>query len=261
MLSSALYTGWVRHRRHAPRAHAFRYRLFMAYLDLDELPAVFGRHPLWSLDGPAAVRFERSDYLGDPSRPLAAEVRDRVQAVLGRRPAGAVRLLTHLRTWGVCFNPVSFYYCFDDHDRLDAILAEVTNTPWQERHGYVLDARAGRSGRRGRAYRFDLTKQLHVSPFFSMDQRYDWQFREPGAALAVHMNNLERGERVFDATLSLRRRELTPRAMTAVLVQYPWMTARVITAIHWQALRLWLKRVPFHSHPARVAARRQESRP
>ena len=258
MLQSALYTGWVRHRRHSPRPHTFRYRLFMVYLDLEELPEVFRAHPLWSLDGPAAVRFVRSDYLGDPTRPLASEVRDRVAAVLGRRPGGPVRLLTHLRTWGVCFNPVSFYYCFDDRGELDAILAEVTNTPWHERHGYVLDARAGR---RGRSYRFDLTKRLHVSPFFPMDQRYDWQFRAPGAALAVHMNNLERGDRVFDATLVLRRRELTPRSMTAVLLQYPVMTARVIAAIHWQALQLWLKRVPFHSHPARLAARRQESRP
>lgn len=258
MLQSALYTGWVRHRRHAPRAHAFRYRLFMVYLDLQELPQVFARHPLWSQTGPAAVRFRRADYLGDPARPLDAAVRDRVEDVLGRRPTGAVRMLTHLRTWGVCFNPVTFYYCFDAGQRLDAIVAEVTNTPWHERHGYVLDALAGR---RGRAFRFDLAKQLHVSPFFPMEQRYDWQFRTPGASLAVHMNNLERGDRVFDATLALRRRELTPRAMTAVLVQYPLMTVRVVAAIHWQAARLWLKRVPFHPHPARLAARRQEGRP
>jgi len=257
MLHSALYTGWVRHRRHAPRDHAFRYRLFMTYLDLAEVDRVLSLHPLWSRSGPAAVRFERADYLGDPARPLDAEVRDRVAAVLGRRPAGPVRLLTHLRTWGHCFNPVSFYYCFDPADELDAIVAEVTNTPWQERHGYVMDARAGR---RGRAYRFDLAKALHVSPFFPMDQRYDWQFRAPGDSLAVHMNNLERGRRVFDATLVLRRRELSFRTMTEVLVQHPVMTGRVVAAIHWQALRLWLKRVPFFSHPAKLAARQQETR-
>lgn len=257
-MRSALYTGWVRHRRHAPTAHTFRYRLFMVYLDLAELEQVFSLHPLWRLEGPAAVSFRRADYLGDQERPLAEEVRDRVAAALGRRPGGAVCLLSHLRTWGVCFNPVSFYYCFDADDRLDAVVAEVTNTPWHERHGYVLDAR---TGRRGRAYRFSTAKALHVSPFFPMDQRYDWQLRKPAASLVVHMNNLQRGDRVFDATLALRRRELDPRAMTAVLVQYPLMTVRVIAAIHWQALRLWLKRVPFHSHPAKLAASRQEGRP
>jgi len=255
-MHSALYTGWVRHRRHAPRAHAFRLPLFMVYLDLAEIEQVFGLHPLWRLDGPAAVRFDRRDYLGDPAADLATAVRDRVEAALGRRPAGAVRLLTHLRTWGVCFNPVSFYYCFDGDEQLDAIIAEVTNTPWGERHGYVLDARADRHGR---AYRFDLAKALHVSPFFPMDQRYDWLFRAPDASLAVHMNNLQGRQRVFDATLTMQRRELNPRSMTAVLLQYPLLTVRVIAAIHWQALRLWLKRVPFFSHPAKLAARRQEN--
>ncbi len=257
-MQSALYTGWVRHRRHAPVRNEFRYRLYMVYLDLAELEQVFALHPLWRQGGPAVVSFRRADYLGDPARPLDNEVRDRVAAALGRRPTGAVRLLTHLRTWGVCFNPVSFYYCFDEAGQLDAIVVEVTNTPWQERHGYVLDAR---SGRRGNAFRFDLAKELHVSPFFPLDQRYDWQFRAPGRSLVVHMNNLQRGERVLDATLALQRRELSPRAMTAALVRYPLMTAKVVAAIHWQALRLWRKRAPFYPHPAKLAAAEREQRP
>lgn len=246
---SAVYEGVVRHRRHAPRAHAFRYRMAQLYLDLDELPQVFDGRPLWSVDRRNVAEFRRSDYLGDPSMPLADAVRLQAARVLGRIPAGPIRLLTHLRYAGYAFNPVSFYYCFrPDGETLDAIVAEITNTPWAERHAYVLPVDGAET--RGRALRWSFAKRFHVSPFMAMDHDYDWRFTVPGDDLRVHMNVVRDGERHFDATLSLQRRPLDARALRRVLWRYPLMTAQVVGAIHWQALRLWLKRVPVHDHPS-----------
>ena len=239
-MKSALYVGWVRHRRHAPRAHSFRYPLFMAYLDLAELGEVFKGRWLWSTRRAAVARFAREDHLGDPRVPLDEAVRELVEAKSGRRPRGPIRLLTHLRYFGYVFNPVSFYYCYDAAGkRVETIVAEVNNTPWGERCCYVLDDLAD-----------ETEKAMHVSPFMPMDLRYAWRFAAPGTHLGVHMRLTRKDETVFDATLALRREPIA----NGVLLRFPLMTAKVIAAIHWEALRLWLKRVPFHTHPAKAQA-------
>lgn len=236
MSHSALYEGHIRHRRFAVRNHEFRYRIAMAYIDLDELPTLLQgrltrRHP-------GLVRFRRRDYLGDPRTPLDQAVRDKVQQHLGHTPQGPIRLLTHLRTFGHCFNPVSFYYCFAaDGTTLEAIVAEVTNTPWGERHAYVKPAdQAGEFG-----------KALHVSPFMPMDQRYTWRAATPGDTLSVHIESHEHGDRAFDATLGLKRRPLTRRA----LARHPAATLRMLALIYGHAVALRLKGVPVQPHPAR----------
>lgn len=240
-LESCLYLGVVTHVRKEPREHRFRYRLFMVYLDLGELETVFAGRWLWSTRRFAPARFRRTDHLGDPSRPLPECVKDLVQAELGTRPAGPVRLLTHLRYWGYVFNPVSFFYCFASDGRtLEAVVAEVTNTPWGERHRYVLP---------GTDLRHRFRKEFHVSPFLPMDLDYEWRLTAPGDSLAVHMGVERDGRRVFDATMALTRKPITSGSLAAALVRHPFMTAKVIAAIHWQALRLWLKKVPFHKHP------------
>ena len=260
-MHSALYTGWVSHRRRAPRVHAFRYPLFMVWLDLAELGEVFRGRWFWGAERRALAAFRRADHLGDPQRPLADCVRELVAQRTGQRPRGPIRLLTHLRYFGYCFNPVSFYYCYDaaDHD-LQAVVAEVNNTPWGERHCYVLDAAQARArgmtpgadteGRPPVVRRWHSDKQLHVSPFMPMDMQYDWQLSTPAARLLVHMNCTRAAAPLFAATLALRRRPISGWTLAATLLRYPWMSARVITAIHWQALRLWLKRVPYHEHPS-----------
>jgi DUF1365 family protein len=250
-MQSRIYKGWVRHRRTAPTCHEFRYRIFMMYLDLAELPRLFDGVPFWSANRRALAWFKRSDYLGDPGKPLDAEVRDLVAARTGTRPAGPIRLLTHLRYFGYCMNPVSFYYCFEPAgDALVAIVAEITNTPWGERHQYVLPV----SGRT-QLQRFEFDKEFHVSPFMPMDMRYQWCFSAPSNRLFVNIQNFKEGEHVFDATLALRQEPITARALTRLLIGFPLMTLKVIIAIHWEALQLWRKRTPFHSHP-RLAARR-----
>ena len=234
MTASALYEGDVLHRRHTVRNHSFRYRVAMAYIDLDELPSLLdGR---LTKRGPGLVRFRRRDYLGDPRTPLADAVRALVHERLGRAPQGPIRLLTTLRTLGHCFNPVSFYYCFaPDGTTLDAVVAEVTNTPWGERHAYVTDGREGV---------FD--KALHVSPFMPMEQRDTWRATTPDDTLTVHIaSNDENGDRAFDATLALDRRPLRLRG----LARLPGL--RTIALIYGHAVALKLKGVPVQPHPAR----------
>lgn len=245
---SAVYSGWVRHRRYTAAPHAFSYRLFMMYLDLDELPTLFDGRWLWSVDRPNIAWFRRADYLGPAARPLDESVRDLVEARSGWRPTGPIRLLTHLRYWGHCFNPVSFYYCFAPSGlKTEAIVAQINNTPWDERHAYVLTAAANQGSDQAQRYRF--AKDFHVSPFMAMDQQYDWRFGLPGETLGVHMENWREGERLFDATLSLRRQPLDGMALARVLGRFPLVTLKVVGAIYWQALRLWAKGVPFCSHP------------
>lgn len=245
---SAVYEGVVRHRRHAPHAHAFSYRMAQLYLDLDEVEQVFARRWLWSTTHRNLAQFRRSDYLGPANMPLAEAVRRCVEQATGQRPVGPIRLLTHLRYAGMVFNPVSFYYCFDaDGQTLVAVVAEITNTPWKERHAYVLPVESAHV--RGRALHWRFPKTFHVSPFMPMDCAYDWRFTVPGNDLMVHMNVLREGQRTFDATLNLQRRPLTAGSLARVLWRYPLMTVQVVAAIHWQALRLWLKRNPVHDHP------------
>ncbi|MCG6117234.1 MAG: DUF1365 domain-containing protein [Aquimonas sp.] len=250
-LASAVYVGQVQHRRHAPHPHAFRYPLFMLYLDLGELDSVFAGRWLWSVGRRNIAAFRREDYLGDPALPLDEAVRRRYAEVTGRRPEGPIRMLTHLRYFGYAFNPVTFYYCFlPDGKGLDGIVAEITNTPWKERHSYVLPLGAAVEGRGGLRWRF--AKRFHVSPFMPMDRSYDWRFSTPDARLFVHMN-IDRAEgRDLDATLTLERRPLTGRVLAGCLFRHPWMTAKVLVAIHLQALRLWLKRNPVHDHPGKT---------
>ena len=246
-LASALWVGVVEHQRHLPVPHGFRYRLFLVGLDLDELPQALDGRWFWSARRPAPAWFRRADYLGPAHVPLKQAVLDEVERLGGGRPEGPVRILTGLRYWGYCFNPVTFYHCHDRTGRLVSVLAEITNTPWKERHRYLVQADpaapAGAPLRRG------FAKEFHVSPFLPMEMDYAWQFTVPGETLEVDMVNRREGKVWFGARLALRRQPLTGANLARALVLHPWMTAKVTLAIHWNALLLWLKRVPFHTHP------------
>ena len=220
-MTATVYEGTISHRRRAVRDYGFRHRIALVYLDLADVPARFTRP--W----PGLLRFRPEDYLD------ATAVRDLIQERTGRRPVGRITLLTNLRTLGRCFNPVSFFYCFDEAgERVEAVVAEVTNTPWGERHAYVLsDA--------------PTPKALHVSPFFGMDQHYEWSAGAPGEELVVRIANREGARRVFGATLALRRRALT----RATRLHHALSSLRVGLLIYAHALVLHLKRVPVHRHP------------
>jgi uncharacterized protein len=177
--------------------------------------------------------------------PLHVAVRDVVQERTGARPEGPIRLLTQLRSFGHCFNPVSFYYCFaPDGERVQAVVAEVTNTPWGERHAYVVAQPRGSA-----VLTSGFDKALHVSPFMGMDHRYEARAAAPAETLSVHISSSRAGVTVFDATLALHRRELTRTSLAAVTRRYPLATGRVLALIYAHALKLKLAGVPVHPHP------------
>jgi hypothetical protein len=253
-MHSCIYQGWVGHRRFRPTTNNFRYSLFQVYLDLSELDVVFEGSSLFSTRRNAPARFRREDHLGDPRTPLDECVRDEVQRQTGIRPAGPVRLLTNLRFWGYLINPVSYYYCFNAADTaVQFVLAEVHNTPWGERHCYVLSSPVNEHT--GKSLPIANRKDFHVSPFMRMNMHYHWRITSPAERLFIHIENHEDtdaelpAEPLFDVTMRMVRREITPASLRAVLLRHPFVTAKVAAGIYWQALRLWWKKVPFVPHP------------
>jgi len=253
---SCVYVGVVSHTRHRPRRHAFRVPVSMLYLDLDELaqmPSTFW----FGNERARPLSFRRRDYLGDEKTSLKEAVLNEVTRALGFRPEGPLRLLTQVRAFGYAFNPVSFYYCFErDGRRLAAVVAEITNTPWGERHRYVIRGA-------GDGAHAEFAKAFHVSPFFPMEQTYDWVLSTPDERLSVAMANIDGGRAVFQASLSLQRRPMNARELARVATRLLPMGWGTHAAIYVQALRLWLKGTPFFSHPGsavvpRVAAIQKE---
>lgn len=247
-MQSCIYRGQVRHRRFSPTDHAFSYKLFMMYVDLKEMPSLFQKFWFWSINKPNLAYFDRNDHVADSKESLERTIRDIVLKHTGKQHHGPIRLLTHFRYFGFCFNPVSFYYCFNEtSNELDYIVCEVSNTPWNEKHIYVLDRKTAVQD--NNVLVFEQAKEFHVSPFMPMAVDYRWHFSEPGEQLNVHMVNLESGEKTFDATLRLQQLPVNSFNLARVLTLYPFMTVKVVVLIYFQALRLWLKKVPFYPHP------------
>jgi uncharacterized protein len=253
--ASAIYQGTLRHRRFLPKKHEFSYSVFMMYLDLAELDNVFSLSPFWSLKRWAPVQYKRSDfYLSksdlNPSHSnsltaLDTSIRDTVENKTGVRPLGPIRMLVNLRYWGYITNPLSTYYCFNETGKkIVAIVAEVRNTPWHESHAYVLTGDDF-----GKKQECSFNKELHVSPFNPMNMSYHWQSTTPDKTLAIHLENWENNTKIMDATLTLNRCALNTNSMNCILIRFPCMTVKVIAAIYWQALKLWLKATPFFNHP------------
>ena len=250
-MNSSLCYGWVSHRRLAPRFHGFRYRSAMLYLDLDEQDLLLGLSPLLGASRLAPLCWRETDYLPAWTRrgiPLKEAVREVVAKALGQAPCGTIHLLTQPRSWGISFNPVSFYFCHDSDGVLAAIVLEVRNTPWRERFHYVLPVLPGQPRQ------FSVTKAFHVSPFLPMDMQYHMRFHIDGEHLRIHMENRREGQKIFEADLALRRQPLDATALRRHVLAFPWMSLRTLGAIYWQAMRLLLKRTPLYAHTTRQSS-------
>jgi DUF1365 family protein len=250
-MHTCLYEGFVWHRRQTPVKHEFRYRVSMLYLDLDELDEAFrGRWP-WTLDRAGLVSFQRSDHFGDPQTPLIQAVRQLLAARGYEGARGPVRLLTQPRYLGFAMNPVSFYFCYDTRgEQLEALVVEVTNTPWGEQHCYVFPGAAID----GPKNQYQVSKELHVSPFMPMDIEYRCRSSLPGDELAIRVGNYREQRRVFHAEMRLTRQSWTSANLRRNLLRYPLTTQRIAAGIYWQALRLWWKGCPAFSHPRQRAS-------
>ncbi|MEQ1946973.1 MAG: DUF1365 domain-containing protein [Bryobacteraceae bacterium] len=259
---SGLYTGTLRHRRFTPRAHEFRYKLFMAFLDIDKIPELMDATPWTGYNRFRWASFHEKDHLGDVGYTLRERVsRDALRQGI-TLPDGPIFLLTHLRYLGYCFNPISFFYCYTRSGELDTILAEVNST-FGESRNYWLSPRNQEASENSLRYR--CAKTMHVSPFMDMNLDYEFVLTKPGDKLVAHMNTVENSsalrssQPLLDATLTLDREPWNAYTVGPALARHPWMTAKVIGAIHWEALRLYLKRVPVFTHPDRIRPTVQEA--
>lgn len=246
-MHSCLYHGIVSHCRQTPVVHRFRYWLFWLYVDLSEWEEVERRVVGLSRRFFAPAALNRRDHMGDKAKSLAAEVREFVRRESGEDMAtGAIRLLTQPRSFGVYFSPLNLYYCFGAAGELNAVVAEVNNTPWGEQHCYLL-WKANRTSAAKGEYRH--AKTFHVSPFMPMDQDYLWQVGVPGKDLSVHLATERDGRAYFEADMKLARQELSSWTLASNLARSPVNAARVMVAIYYQALRLWMKKCRYYPHP------------
>lgn len=256
MNHSHFYEGNVSHCRLEPKVHSFKYSFFWTAIDLDEMQQVFNKHPLWSLERWNVSSFRRKDHLGDPSKPLVQCVKEMIEKTFGYKPVGSVQLITHMAYLGFRFNPVSFYIVRDESGKIEFIVAEINNTPWGEQFCYIIDARNQTS----ESIISKMKKQFHISPFFSMDIDYKWEFTFTDDQLVIQMENWEYGKKVFSVLMHAKQREMNKKSMTMVLIKYPLMTLQVIWGIYWQAFRLWLKKIPVYYHPKQMKGKTDVSK-
>ena len=242
-MNSKLYFGKVSHTRSIPIKHRFEYKTFYCFIDIDELETVFDQHPFWSYASKNLAWFNEANYIGRDGN-IRQAVESHIKEQTGNEFSGRICILTHLTYYGYCFNPVSFYYCFDEQDELSYVISEINNTPWDERHVYVTEVKDDKP-----MVVDSFEKIFHVSPFLDMDFRYKWQFSRPNADLIINMDNFKQNDHWFNAYMELEAEPITKATLSKALMQYPFMTLKVTLAIYWQALKLKLKGAKFYDHP------------
>ncbi|MBX2848111.1 MAG: DUF1365 domain-containing protein [Acidiferrobacterales bacterium] len=250
-----LYVGTIHHIRNEPRRHQFSYKYFQTWLDVEKPQLIDEISPFWSSRKFNLVRFKRSNYQPG-EKPLHSSISDIIYARTGHRFKGAIYLLGNLSHWGYCFNPVCFYFCYDTQENLQYILSEVHNTPWGERFTYLHDVCQEKKLASSRPQNpsngnltFESSKEFHVSPFMPMKLNYQWKFKLSDDKIVINMNLFDKSKSIFNASMTLKEQALNSKNATLLALKYPLISISVLFNIYWQALRLWIKRVPFYSHP------------
>lgn len=242
--ASSIYKGKIRHRRFAPKSHAFEYQITMLMLDLDFVHLDLAFPPIMSARAPAIGWFRRKDYAGPTSINLKEHILEQVERQTGNRPNGKVLLLTHLRYWGFVMNPITIFYCYDTEGTLVSSVLQVTNTPWREKILYILPVNPESKNQVS-----VFSKEMHVSPFNPMDMQYLCRLKRPDKTLFFHLENLAGKQKVMDATMVFKRQPVSRFQLVKLVLTQPAMTIRVGVGIYWQAVKLWLKKVPVYDHP------------
>jgi DUF1365 family protein len=238
-VDSSLYQGTVTHSRFTPVKHSFTYKITLFWLKLDEIEKLNKEVSFFSSNKPAWVRFKQTDYLDNDSTPLESQVRNKMSTLSGMTLKGDVYMLGQLRTLGMYFSPVNFYFLrHKEQTEFSHMLAEVSNTPWGEKHCYLVDMAAQE----------DNKKVFHVSPFNPIDMQYRWNVNQPNERFAMRLSCI-RGEKHFEAGLSLSRQPLTSQTLRKALLKVPSFTLMSLIGIYWQALKLFIKGAPIYDHP------------
>lgn len=240
-MENALYRGELFHKRMSPVRHTFKYDHACVFADIENIQNIADISPFVSVEKPNLLSFYRQDFL--PSeRSLYEEVCLRVLQKTGEVFRGKVYLLANWRTCGMTMNPLALFYCFEN-DVLEYVIGEVHNTPWNERHVYVLALADSPMASK---------KNFHVSPFMPMDLCYGWAVNVPGKKLTVSINVDQQGKNIFSVTMQLNEQLLTKNALHKMMRRFPMMALSTLMSIYYQALRLWMKRVPIFSHPGKI---------
>ncbi len=246
-LKSKVYTGNIRHRRFTPRDHSFNYSLYMLALDVDEIGQSLAPQGIFGYQWFRPLRFVEKDYLESEPGTLKQRITNKVKQLGGSHNIERVVMLVQARCFGVYFSPANFYFCYDDQDCCVQMLAEVSNTPWNERHYYLVDLINTQSSE----------KDFHVSPFMDLNMHYHWRIKPPeqmSDKLLIHIENKRHSEdnnteeKIFDATLTMKKQGFTQKELWHVWSTLPVMTIKMVAGIYWQALKLFIKRIPFIGH-------------
>ena len=244
-MKSAIYEGSVIHSRVSPIQHIFSYRVFMLYLDLAELPTLFNDYMFWGVSRFSLARYRRADHYGDSQTSLDLVIRKLIKKETGTTITGPIRLLTNLSYFGYCFNPVSFYYCFDESSNIQAIVSHITNTPWNEKHAYVHDCR----NKPSMSKKFEFDKGFHVSPFMPMNINYSWVFSPPKDFLFVSMDSYNKDKLIFNATIKMTKKAWSNFILNKILFLSLPMSIKSTLLIYFNAFILFIKRAKFYPHP------------
>ncbi|MDN3616157.1 DUF1365 domain-containing protein [Vibrio gallaecicus] len=242
---SGIYWGNVRHRRFGEITHKFSYQLFMMGIDLDELAKTSSRSLVFGLRWFNPIRFVESDYIRNEPGNLKDRISDKVKLLGGTwDTSNRVTMLVQCRCLGLYFSPINCYFCYDSAGKCQYMLAEVSNTPWRQRHYYLIDM----------AKEMKVKKDFHVSPFMDLNMMYHWKIKPPAHSTLVHIENRKPNDqnierKVFDATLALSKRPISSQSLWNTLLSIPAMTFKIVFGIYYQALKLFIKKVPFVAHP------------